>query len=285
MQNETPCVPALQLTKLHQFRCELQPRRVELDGVSWEYIRSGQGAVTNLILPGIVGTAESAWQLISHLSKRFRILAPNYPTLHTNKTVAMGLAEILQREGVEKSVVFGGSYGGFVAQVFVRCYPDKVEKLILSHTTPPNPLRGKAVKAASFLVDWMPMPILRSVFRRSLTGLMRTPDRSLRQAVRAYFYELAREHVDREHIASTYRRLADYDTCWAFTPGDLQGWPGKILLLLSEDDPLTPPRVRAALRDMYPQAGLHLFSGSGHLSSILQQDEFFHAVDRFIEEK
>jgi pimeloyl-ACP methyl ester carboxylesterase len=284
MQNENPSVPALQLTKLHQFRCEMQPRRIELDGVTWEYILTGKGPVTILILPGIVGTAESAWQLISHLSKRFRILAPSYPALNTIKAVAMGLAEILQREGVEKSVVFGGSYGGFVAQVFVRCYPDEVEKLLLSHTTPPNPLRGKVVKTVSSLVDWMPMPVLRSLFRLSLTGLMRTPDRSLRRAVRAYFYELAREHVDRQHIASTYRRMADYDTCWALTPGDLQEWPGKILLLLSEDDPLTPPRVRAALQALYPQAGLQLFSGSGHLSSILKQDEFFHVIDRFIDE-
>jgi pimeloyl-ACP methyl ester carboxylesterase len=78
--------------------------------------------------------------------------------------------------------------------------------------------------------------------------------------------------------------MADYDTCWALTPGDLQEWPGKILLLLSEDDPLTTPRVRAALQALYPQAGLQLFSGSGHLSSILKQDEFFHVIDRFIDE-
>jgi maspardin len=285
LHNRSVGVPALQIDNLQQFRREVQMCRVEHNGLTWEYIKAGKGEASMLLLPGILGTAESSWQLISHFSKRCRVLSPNYPPLNSNKEIAHGITAILRQEGIEKSVVYGGSYGGFVAQVFVRCHPESVEKLILSHTTAPNPRRGQIANAATSLVDWIPLPLLRVIFRRSLSGLMRTPDRALRRALRVYFGELAREHIDRQHIASTYRRVADYDTRWVFNPGDLQKWPGKILLLISEDDPLTPPRVRAALQTLYPQAGLQLFSGSGHLSSILKQDEFISAIEKFIDEK
>jgi pimeloyl-ACP methyl ester carboxylesterase len=192
-----------------------------------------------------------------------------------------GLAALIHREGLEKVIVYGGSYGGFLAQLLVRHSPEKVKGLILSHTTPPNPRRGRTVAVAAPLLDWTPDPILRALFRRSLSGLMRTPDRRLRRSVRAYFRHLSYSRSDRLQITSAYRRILDFDR-HKFTPHDLQNWPGKILLLLSEDDPLTPAPVRQALAKLYPQAEIRLFSGSGHLSSMLNMEEFTGAIESFL---
>ena len=56
-----------------------------------------------------------------------------------------------------------------------------------------------------------------------------------------------------------------------FTLHDLSDWPGKVLLLLSDND-----------RSAYPQALAHLFSGSGHVSSLLRQGKCLSVVEAFL---
>lgn len=51
---------------------------------------------------------------------------------------------------------------------------------------------------------------------------------------------------------------------------------------MADDDPATPEPARQAIISMYPQAQVQLFSGSGHLTSILKQDEYIGAMERFI---
>jgi hypothetical protein len=77
-------------------------------------------------------------------------------------------------------------------------------------------------------------------------------------------------------------RTVDVSESYSFTPGDLQDWPGRILLLMADDDPATPGPVRQALIAMYPKAKMQLFSGSGHLTSILKQDDYIGAMEKFI---
>ena len=78
------------------------------------------------------------------------------------------------------------------------------------------------------------------------------------------------------------RRVVDLGTNYLFTPEDLRAWSGPILLLLGEDDPATPPPARQALAAMYPQALVRTFSGAGHLTAILKQEEYLAAIDGFL---
>ncbi len=54
-----------------------------------------------------------------------------------------GIAAILEAEGVQKVHVVGPSFGGWVAQCFVRRFPEKVATLILSDTGLPR--KGRAL--------------------------------------------------------------------------------------------------------------------------------------------
>ena len=81
------------------------------------------------MLPGALGTAESSWQTIGHLAGHYRVIAPSHPPVATMAELVDGIALILEQEGVPHTHVLGGSYGGFVAQVFVRRHPARVRKL------------------------------------------------------------------------------------------------------------------------------------------------------------
>jgi pimeloyl-ACP methyl ester carboxylesterase len=67
-----------------------------------------------------------------------------------------------------------------------------------------------------------------------------------------------------------------------WSPSDLAVWPGRVLLLEGEDDPLFPPAARARLRALYPAAQVHRFAGTGHAAAVLKPEEYADVVTRFL---
>jgi hypothetical protein len=85
----------------------------------------------------------------------------------------------------------------------------------------------------------------------------------------AHVKEVVGYQLTKAGLIDGYRRLVDFDTHHVFTSHDLADWPGAVLLIMADDDPGTPEPVRAAMRALYLQAGVHMFSGTGHAASVL----------------
>ena len=271
--------PPAEVEALRRFRAAHPYRRTEIAGVEWEHIAAGDGERAVLLLPGSLGTGESAWQSIGHFSSRFRVIAPSYAAVSTMAGLADGIAALLDREGIARAAVVGGSYGGIVAQVFVRRHPDRTERLILSHTVLPDPARGKKIAGVVRVLPFFPMPLLRALFRKRMASLLpKVPELAM---TRAYLEE-AVSRLEKRKMTSGYRCVVDFDTNSRFTPEDLDGWPGRILLLMADNDPATPEPQRAALQALYPRAEARLFHGSGHATAILQREEYLAVMDRFL---
>lgn len=281
MTNPYRDVPAEQVETLRRFRAEHPYRRTTLRGIPWEHIVAGQGERTLLLLPGALGTGESTWQSILHFSPRYRVVSPTYAPLSTMAELADGLAEILTHEGIDKATVIGGSYGGLVAQAFVRRHPERTEDLILSHTVPPDPERGRKVASALRWVSRLPLWLLRALFRKKMAGLL-PPSHPETALFLGYFREVVSRDLTKESMIPGYHRAADFDLNSRFAPGDLDGWPGRILLLMTDNDPATPEPVREALRVMYPGAEVHLFHGTGHATGILQKEAYLGRIEEFL---
>lgn len=233
-----------------------------------------------MLLPGAFGTAESAWQQIGLLAETHRVLAASYPPVATMAALVDGLAEVLRHEGIAEADVVGGSYGGTVAQVFVRRHPQMVRRLVLSHTMYPDPARGKQLTRAMGLMSLLPTGLVKALFKRSMDRLT-PPDNPESALHRAYFAEAVAHHITKADLVNGYRRVADFDLQYAFTPEDLRDWPGAILLIMADDDPATPPPVRAEMQRLYPRARVHLFAGTGHAASVLRREEYLGLIRSF----
>lgn len=273
-------VPAEQVESFFQFRRDHPTRRASLDGHPWEYLSVGDGEKVILWLTGALARPEASWQNISYFSADHHVLAPAYPPISTMTELVDGLAGILDEERVEKADVVGGSYGGFVAQRFVRRHPQRTNKLVLSHTLGPDPERGAKIERALRWLDRLPTGWLRGLFVRRMRSLL--PQTEDAAWLRAYLREVARLHLDREDLLSLFRRLVDYDTAHAFRPGDLADWPGEILLVFAEDDPVTPEAARDAMSRLYPRARVYLFRGTGHAAAILDRDRYLSVLSDFL---
>ena len=266
--------------QLAAFRAAHPPRRAVLNGTEWTYLAGGSGSRALLILPGAAGRPDLAFRQMTDLEPDFRILAACYPPLHSMTALVDDLAALLDHEDIAQAHVLGGSYGGVVAQCFVRRHPQRVTRMILSHTGAPNPKRVPWVRAALRILPWFPFGLLRSAMKVKLRRLLSGLPNEM-QFWNEYFEETL-PLFSREDLMAGYSRVLEWDRDWKFAPGDLNGWPVKILILESDNDPMAPPAERARLHALYPTARVYTFHDTGHISGLAKPVEYVSVVRDFL---
>lgn len=260
--------------QLAEFRASHAPRRLSYRGVEWRYFAGGRGDEVVLRLSGALGLAEFAFQQIRLFEPRFRVVTPDYPAVRSLAEMTDGLIAILDAEGAERAHVIGGSFGGLLAQVLVRRAPERVASLVLSHTGAPD---GKRRGVATAVVAALPQPLLRGLLKARLGRTLDAADVFWRR-----YFDRAIAEMTKADILSRVRLQAEFGAQAGWTPDDLARWPGRVLLIEGEDDPLFPPVARARLRALYPTAEVHRFQGTGHAAAVLKPEEYADVVTRFL---
>lgn len=273
-------VPEQQREQLAHFRAAHPPRRLNLDGVCWNYLAGGSAGDTLLLLPGAIGRAEVAFRHILEFEDDYRVIAPDYPPLPTVDRLLSGFIALLDAENVRSATVIGGSMGGGLAQCLVRKYPERVSRLILSHTGVPNPRRAQLNSFGMKVLRFIPIGLIRAALNWEVSRLLSAAGDEKRFWL-VYFGELT-GLITKDEALSIYERAIDLEQRYVFKPGDLNGWPGQILILESDDDPIIRPAERAALKSLYPQAQVHTFKGGGHGASIVRREEYLSRVRKFL---
>lgn len=255
----------------------------------WEYISCGQGEQTLLLLPGALSVGESLFPFIEAFEKEYRIVAPSYALSLTMTGLCRGLAHILETEGLNQAHVLGGSYGGLVGQYFVRQFPHQARSLVLSHTFVLTPKFAKPLWIAGKLFPALPRklfaPILRMRLNNMLLSTLRAANHPETEFWRAYLNEAIASDLLKKVFIHQNKCLLELARQPRFTADDLKEWPGKVLIIESEDDPAITARDRALLRSTYPNAQVHTFHDAGHASSILKRAEVFSIIRSFLGER
>lgn len=236
-----------------------------------------------LLLPGAPGRADTAFEYILALEPTYRVLAPDYPDRpDTLEALLSGLIDIIRAEGISSVSLTGGSYSGLIAQAMVRRYPDYINNLVLSDTGVPDIARGRRYSRYLLLLEALPLPAIRALWRvgaaRYLNGI--SADRAFWQA---YFRELI-STISKQECVGRLKIWIDFDRNCRFTAHDLDGWPGRLLILAARDDTTFPAWERDALRALYPRARYHIFPGGGHAASITERSAYISAIRSFLAE-
>lgn len=281
-------VPAEQVERLKEFRRTHPLKRLAFGATQWEYIACGRGDQVLLLLPGALSIAESTFPMITAFQDRYRIIAPSYALAQTMTGLCEGIANILAAEDVNRAHVIGGSYGGLVAQYFVRLFPQKTCSLVLSHTFLITPKLELPLTIAGRLLPLLPaglfVPLLKLRLNKLLLSTLRRRQHPEYEFWKAYLNEAVAADRFREVAVHQQKCLLDMARQPQFTADDLKAWYGKILIIESDDDPAIPAKDRALLRKTYPQAQVKTFSDAGHASSILKRNEVFSMIKRFLSE-
>jgi pimeloyl-ACP methyl ester carboxylesterase len=283
--------------QLHAFRATHIPKQQYVrdgcdvngedseDGVNWEYFCGGDAKETLLLLPGVHGRGELAFQHILQFERTYRVISPNYPgCLMTVAQLVSGLVSLLQAEHVDTVYVLGGSYSGMVAQSLVRRYPELVKAVVLDHTSPPGLKQARRHTWYYLLLKLLPLSWLRALLKCGNKYMAPGVDAAGRAFWYAYFDDLITSLTKADYL-SRIQVCIDFYRNYTFSRDDLRSWPGRILIIESDNDSYVPARGRAALKALYPQAQVYTFHETGHAAWANQFATFFSVIAQFLQEE
>jgi pimeloyl-ACP methyl ester carboxylesterase len=273
-----------QVSRLMKFRAAHPYKALEIAGVRWEYIACGCGEETLLMLPGGLRVAETCFVQIESFEKDYRVIVPTYPRVWTMDEITDGLMTILNMERVAQVNVLGQSYGGWVAQVLARRYPMVVKRLILSGTGPLTVtlLERAGSFMALLLLPLLPEWLLMSVLKHGLLRLV-TVAESEYDFWRTFIDDLFTHRLNKADVLSHFRTGADVlKKGYIFAKGEKSQWPGEVLLILGENDPVVSVTDQRRIREIYAHVQIRYIGDAGHTVGLANPTRYAALVNGFI---
>src|SRR5215212_10547221 len=232
-------------------------KSLKIKGAEWRYVTGGRGEQTMLLFHGAVGGAETMRWLAAAFEDEYRTITPTVADVSTLEEVCDATSAILDRDHVGRAVVFGGSFGGLVAQAFFRRRRAQVQDLVLLSTGAPSPSVGARTARMTRLMRLLPFPLMRGMMRLEISRHLDAPfapehaERvaEFRQRLEHYFSHT----LTKRTLLSRVALSVDFNRRESYAPADSADWPGRILVIESDDDPSIPDAERRRLRETYPR--------------------------------
>lgn len=263
-------------------------KSLKIRGVEWHYVTGGRGEQTMLLFHGAVGGAETMRSLASAFEDEYRTIAPTVADVSSLEEVCDAVSAILDREHVGRAVVFGGSFGGLVAQAFFHRRRAQVQDLVLLSTGAPSPAVGARTAWTTRLMRLLPFPLMRGMMRLEISRNLDAPVPAEQAARIAEFRQRLEHYFDhtltKRTLLSRVALSVDFNRGESYAPNDAADWPGSVLIIESDDDLSLPPEERRRLRDTYPHALVCTFPGAGHMIPLLRLEELVGVVKAFLKD-
>ncbi len=276
-------VPSEQRNHLSDFRAKHPYNHLRVNDVTWEYIAAGHADQAVLLLGGGMSTGESSFSRIEQLEAHFRVISPSYPLVKRLDPVLDGLAAILDAEELDRVHVIGHSLGAGLAHAFVRRFPQRVDKLVLSGFGLYTPFRLKVVGLFLKLFELLPFRFLQNYYMGRFRKLLAKADGPEARLMLAYGAELLLVHHTKESILGQLNLLRDlFERPQAMRTYEPVERSGQVLIITAQDDTGFKPLERQALWATYPGARIHEFDSGGHLAGVTRRHEFDALIDGFL---
>lgn len=204
-----------------------------------------------------------------------RIARDSEPVL-TMARLADDVADLLDSRGLDRAVVCGLSMGGYVALELWRRHPHRVRALVLADTragADDDEARENRLRMAQTARASGGRPIAAAMIPALLTPktLDRAPE--VVEQVKAMILSTAPETL----IAALAGMAARHDST-----ADLPGISVPTLVLVGEDDGLTPPASARAMAAAIPNATFRAIPDAGHASNLENPEAFNRALGDFL---
>ncbi|MEZ7128170.1 alpha/beta fold hydrolase [Nonomuraea sp. AD125B] len=232
-----------------------------LSSAMWLAQREGLAKVCRVITPDLRGFGGSR-------------LGEDDPSLDL---MADDVARLLDDEGIERAVVGGLSMGGYVTLAFCRRHPDRLLGAILADTKAvpdPAPARDNRERIAQAVLSEGSDVLVSEV----LPGLIGPTTRERRAMVFGRVKGLV-QSAPPGAVAWAQRAMAGRPD----STGTLAALKVPLLVVVGEEDDLTPPAEAEAMAAAVPGARLEVIPKAGHLSAVEQPEAFNAAVSEFLQ--
>lgn len=249
---------------------------IEFRDEKWKYIISGKKDNPPVILlpGGFVDAGMWAYQ-IQDLEKDFKLLVPTFPSAPRSFRLYCDIIDFLmQKERIEAATICGLSYGGFLCQYFAKYFPNRVSKLILSHTFKPDKKFAKHIKLKSSIIRIIPNFIYNKKFQKRIKEL----DSTGWTAYRKYYFQNIFNSYSKKEFAKVYVALSK---SILEDPLEKDLWEGPTVILSSKDDS-DVIKYQKDLINTYPQAELYEFEKGTHHTALTYPVEYTEVLRKYI---
>lgn len=277
------------LTKqLSNFRQQNRLQSARIGKQEWTYYSAGdKGQEALLLLHGGGGDAEAMFGYIQGFSEHFHVIAPDIPPGIKNlDEVVSGLRALLSLEGINAVVVVGLSFGGMLAQMYIRKFQNTVIDLVITHSLIPSKHLAEATRTQKNLLMLYPEPLLlwmsKRSYREHIAGSSTPASEEIRTFWQGYFEEAYSQRIRKKHFVSRARLMAQYHREYEFNSRDLLQWQGNMLIIESEADDVIRDGDRGSLKAMYSRAYIQTLDGYDHLAPFLAVDEMISSIRNFL---
>jgi len=278
-------VSASEIARFRRVLATHEVREVSIEEASLSYCVCGGGARAILTFAGGWAGIEALYDTILGLEERNRMVVVDITPFDDPSQMGRAVNQILDREGIERVVVFGQSLSGILAQLYFRRQSDRVEGLVLTNT--PGPQAKGNRRWVMPLFNLLPFAILKPLLHRQVDRLADVETelppavRERRQFAQAILDSMLDRSFTRERIRRILELVWRFNEGGDYTADEFDGWPGRVLLVSSEDDPYHEHALR--LSSTLPSAELlNLPAGFGHMAPQIHREEFLSAIQLFI---
>lgn len=246
------------------------------------YSEKGGGAETPILFLHGVGSDKSVWKpQLDHFGMARRAVAFDYPGYGESEFVdgatrddfAAAVLAAMDALAIERAHICGLSLGGVIAIAVHSVAAHRCQSLIV---------------ADSFAVH----PDGQAIHDRSVAASQAMTMRELAEARSGLLLGSDATDTLKSEVVNT---MADIDPA-AYRLGAAAVWladqrdrAAKIdvptLILVGEEDQVTPPTLSEELRELIPQSELHVIEKAGHLANAEQPHVFNSAIESFLSQQ
>jgi maspardin len=264
---------------LAEFRRDHPPKKLRVDGHTWDYVAFGRGGTPVLFLHGMAGAYDIWWQVLKALEERYRVLSLTYPPVEGLEALARGILAILTKEGISRTNVVGSSLGGYLAQFLAARQPERIRRAVLANTFPPNDLVAQRNRAAGRVLPLLPSWLLMRNFRQSVERAI-YPASGNSEIVRAFLLEQSSGAMSKAQFLARYHCVIA-----SFDPPELESLQIPTMIIEADNDPLVDETLREMLKATYPSAMVRTLHGLGHFPYLNQPTTYSALLRHFLQDE
>ncbi|MBZ0158537.1 MAG: alpha/beta hydrolase, partial [bacterium] len=272
----------------------LELRLAKIDEGMIFYAVTGEGPPL-LLLHGFGGEVWMWERQVAALSKRYRLYIPDLlgygysdrPRVDYTPSLFIGMIrQFMDRLGVRRASLTGNSMGGGIAWAFALTHPDRVDKLVLIDSIPPQVVPAVRNRLFRWFLAIRHVPLLpylavalrtRGMVRVALMQVVYN-DRLITETVVERQHRIGRMTGTARVMASTVR-YADEVARYADALATLRK---PTLIIWGDQDELFPVEVGKQLHASIRDSELVVIKDSGHMPMWETPDETNQAILEFL---
>lgn len=239
----------------------------------FKFLDEGEGEVL-VLLHGLFGALSNWETVISHFSKKYRVVIPMMPIydMPLKEAGLEGLVEFISKffdyKGFDDVTLIGNSLGGHVALIYTLRHQEKVNRLLLTGSSGlfENTMGGSYPKRGSY-----------EFVKTKVAYTFYDPEVATKELVDEVF-EVTKSIPKCMRIVAMARSAQRHNMA-----EDIKNIHVPTLLIWGLNDTITPPMVAHEFDRLIPNTELHFIDKCGHVPMMEHSEVFNKLFEEFLE--